>query len=244
MIEHNPRSNAMKTSAVATITTVCLAWITSIANGAQIIEMQTKADTTVDWADTLSVNQFNDMGGTRILTGISVQLKGNLLADQKYENRDGAGTITLTTDATVTGSGPGIGPLDIDLQVMNIDQSGNFDNVVDFDGPSGESFLGQTRSDTLGPFAIANVDWGSYIGGGLVDFAFNATGKTSATGPGDIVQDFVTAAGAMVIVTYDYRARMTNGPSATPEPSTFGMMAVALLAGLGLSSRASRRRRK
>ncbi|MDH3718180.1 MAG: PEP-CTERM sorting domain-containing protein [Planctomycetota bacterium] len=31
-------------------------------------------------------------------------------------------------------------------------------------------------------------------------------------------------------------------PSATPEPSTFGMMAVALLAGLGLSSRRRRKR--
>lgn len=200
-----------------------------------------KADTVMDsdsfpaqatnWAGFLVVDKFDPSLGT--LNSVKVKLEGSVSGTASYENLGGSPeAINLNLQASITLTKPDNTPLVQVVPLVNqADNASAFDGTIDFGGTSGNSFANLNANamdmDTL----VSPADLALFTGPGTISLPISATGTSFASGGGNLIAQFLTEAGASMMVTYDYT------PFPVPEPSTFVLLGMAAIFGLVIRNR-------
>jgi hypothetical protein len=176
-----------------------------------------------NWNKTVSVSQFNPSLGT--LDSVLISLQGTVAGSAKFESRDhGPTTVTMSLQAQVTLSWPNQNNLVVALPlVQTVDNVTVFDGTTDFGGSSGRTYDNlsgsKTESALLSP--PTPTDLAVFLGTGTVTLPVKAEAQSFGTGAGNLIQWFMTDAGADVTVTYDYRV---------PEPAAGALIGLGGLA--------------
>jgi hypothetical protein len=176
-----------------------------------------------NWSSSVTVPQFDPSLGT--LDSIEFKLKGTVTGLARFESRDnGPTTVVMMLKAKVTLMRPDLSPLVVVLPlVQTSDNVTAFDGIIDFGGTSGRTYDNLsgdlTDSNVLNP--PGPVDLATFVGLGNVTLPATAEGMSFGSGSGNLVQQFMTNAGAEATVTYNYHV---------PEPGVLGMVLVGGLA--------------
>jgi len=164
---------------------------------------------TTDWGVqnpvNLTVPQFDEMGGLRMLTKVTIEWNAGVAGNARVESLDVApSTITATLAASITIDGPsGFSENPMPSDNRNFPASA-FDGTIDFGGASGVTF-DEIEAGAMGMrMFTAPGDLFPFIGVGTVDFPATATATSTASGPGNVVQQFMTDASAGIAITYEY----------------------------------------
>ena len=179
---------------------------------------------TTDWGPVnLTVPQFNDLGGTRILTKVVIEWNAGVAGSAEVESLDlQPSVITATLAANIHLNGPSgfsENPMPSDSRVFI---ASAFDETIDFGGTSGATFPNIAASESGMSMFTNPGDLTPFIGSGNVVFVAQATAMSTATGPGNVIQRFETDASASIAVTYEYfeAPQFCNYPSDV-EPNDF-----------------------
>jgi hypothetical protein len=158
-----------------------------------------------NWNSSLSFQKFDTTLGA--LTSISVKLTGTVAGAVLLESTDNAATLISTTyQVILTVQRPDFSPLVTVTPGTNfVDNLGPYDNVLDFGGTSGTQHLGialsQNLTVTVPPPAS---DLALFTGAGTIALPVSAVANSTAVGAGNLVTQFITAAGATVELCYEY----------------------------------------
>jgi hypothetical protein len=189
--------------------------------------------TATNWSNTVSVSKFDTGLGT--LQSISFQLGGNIAGAVKLESTDSAATVVQTNfQATLTLTRPDLSVIVVTIPIANFNDSlTSFDGVIDFGGTSGTQHLGitanQTNSATSPPPASDLVLFSGPAGSpGNIVLPVTAVGSSIATGSGNLITQFTTAAAAQVQVCYTYL--VNTPPTFGPPTPTCGSTLMATAA--------------
>jgi hypothetical protein len=180
----------------------------------------------------ISFDEFDDMGGTRILNSVTFSIDGSVFGQASVESLDAApATIVATLAATLTLTDQNMNELVVTIpSITNMFEATAFDGTIDFAGTSGIEFPDlsgtQFESETYTDGAVL----ASFIGSGTQMFGFDAVATSSATGAGNIITQFGSQAGGLVKVIYDY----TEVPVNVSAPSHIAMLGFGLLAFAGM----------
>ncbi len=161
---------------------------------------------TTDWGPVnLTVPQFNEMGGARQLVKVTVNWGASVAGSASVESLDQQPsmiTVTLAADITLDGpSGFSVNPMPSDNRLY---MATAFDGTIDFMGGSGATYP-EIIAGEMGMAMFTNPgDLSPFIGSGDVTFVAEATAISSASGPGNVIQQIQTDAGAGVEVLYEY----------------------------------------
>lgn len=182
------------------------------------------------WSDVLGVPKFNPALG--FLQTIDFTLKGVVTGQAQYESLDAdPATITLNLAAQVKVLRPDLSELIVVLPVVDVvENAAAFDGVIDFDGPSGSTFsnlMGMATDSATSPPPASDLVL--FTGVGNIDLPVVASGTSFGSGAGNLLQQFMTSAGAELTVKYTYMV---------PEPSSLSGLAIG---GLMLLRRRIRR---
>jgi hypothetical protein len=187
----------------------------------------------VGWTEDMIIPKFDPTLGT--LNSITFTLQGTVTGDAKFESRDkDPSTVTMDLAAKIELQRPNNSTL---VQIIPLaatsDNVTAYDGTTDFGGTSGKTYTGlsatQTDSSVSPPPA---GDLTLFTGPGNITLKVKARSASDASGPGNLVTQFSTNAGALATVVYDY----------TPVPEPTGM--IAMLAGFGGLVGFIRRRRR
>lgn len=200
------------------------------AQAASVSYTDTFGLATTNWTHTLTLSQFNDLGGTLTLDSVLFEYDGRIDSTIRVESLDAApATVSGNTAGTLVFGVPVGGNLNIASSQSVVLTA--FDLVVDFGGTSGHDF--GTISGTAANTLLLNSGLGSYIGLGTYGVITTATGASNANGAGNLVAIIGTQALANLKVTYTYHDTPTHQ---VPEPATLGLLGLGLL-GLGAMRR-------
>lgn len=193
---------------------------------------------TTNFNETLTIGKFDTSLGT--LKSIQFDFNGNIAGDVRFESMDAA-------DSTVTASLSSllklIAPDSTVLAEVNpfaevSAQLTAFDGNIDFGGTSGRSFtrangngVSGTTSQSIRIDAPSETDLALFTanGGGTIDFSVAATGKSTTSGPGNVMTWVNTLASAGITVSYNYEETESKK---IPEPT--GAIGIAVVGGLAL----------
>ncbi len=209
--------------AAVVMTTSLLLGVGPAAAGEQMV-MDEVPITLTDWSDTLTVPQFDPADG--ILQSVEVKFDATVAGEAKYESLDAAPTtITIELKAEVELQRPDTSVLSLLAPlVTQVDSADAFDGAIDFDGPSGGTFTGLTATLNDTQVFTSPADLALFTGTGTLDFPVSATGRSTASGAGNLILNFRTDAGAKLTVTYTFVApsidieKATNGEDADAAP--------------------------
>lgn len=186
--------------------------------------------------ETLMLSLFDDLGGTRVLNSVKVEVTGEIGADGNVTN-NAAGPQTFQFSETAelfqgTPSGP--------ASLQTLDLFPVFGGTVV--GEVTYVNLGSGASDAFGPFAVSGMDMFTltapadtdpFVGLGTFSYDFNTIiGQAFAGGGGNIAADVTTLAEATLKVTYDFDTVVAQ----VPEPATLFLMGLGF-AGVGFARR-------
>ncbi len=192
-----------------------------------------KAVTTTSWHDTVHLGMFDSTLGT--LTSINFQLDGTVNGFGRAESLDtGSSDVTLALGSVLTLHRPDGSTLVVTNPVFShLFALSGFDGTIDFAGGSGGSTGVVVGNGTNSFSSVSGADFAlfSAAGGGSIALNLDAIGSSNASGAGNLITQFSTAASGLASITYNY----TTLP--VPEPETYAM----LLGGLGLLALARRR---
>lgn len=186
-----------------------------ISFDATAASLQTDADSTI------SLPLFDDLGGTRILTGVQLTLRADATGRFRAESTDNAPVdVLVTLDVRVVLSRGGTTYVNIDQSLLNTTQNfATFDGDLDYAGTSGRTWdnLAASASDSFS--SINPADLALFTGVGNIDFTVARTGfsTNSAAGNGIFIPE--SSAGGLVTVTYTF----------IPGAGTLAPMAAGLL---------------
>lgn len=202
---------------------------TGLASAASISFSDSISLTMTNWADSVSIGQFDSALGT--LNSATVKLDGSVQGDAKGESLDAApATVSLKLQAEINANHATLGNVVTILPVVDsVSNLATFDGTIDFGGTSGVEFPGVTASDQDTNVFTAATDLIPFIGTGLIMFDVDAAGQSVGTGAGNLITQFATNAQATVTVLYDYDPAVTPPPPVIPLPAG----APLLLAGIG-----------
>ncbi len=174
------------------------------------------------------VPQFDDLGGTRTLTQVTLTVKIDGTGGQhEFDNESTSGaTITLGIGSTVGVKGPLGGTQlivnpDAYVTVTGWVDPDNDPGFGDFAGTDYLSIIGGAVSDTQSAFRTSAASLAPYIGAGNVTFDFDGGTSTNGTSalpsPGANKVTFGTTNFSFTTtVTYEY----------VPEPATLSLLAL------------------
>jgi hypothetical protein len=198
----------------------------STAFSATISYSGSVALTETDWADSVSITQFNPALGT--LNSVQINVDAHLEGSARFEHRGNKpATITMGVwadfqvqrpDASyLVGASPG---LFADELVTN------FDGTLDFGGTSGRTYDPFSADLSNAEVTSDAADLALFTGTGDIVLPVRADATSGAMGSGNLLLDVQTLASAGVTVTYDY--------APVPEPSALVGLAGMGLVGLGM----------
>jgi hypothetical protein len=218
----NIKATIMKTFVIGVVLAGFVAALPAKADS--VVYTGSYGPTTTDIIDQMIALQgFNTALGT--LNSVTIDFTGTGQFKQYYENLDGPGSITYTTDSLAVNL---LMP-DNSTQLFNFNQNEvhtytftAYDGTLDYGGTSGGTYyypVNMVGSTSL--TSPANLT--QFTNPGLLDLYLNASGAVGWTisGGNNNVGAGLTA-GADISVTYDY--------TPVPEPSSLGL----LIGGLGL----------
>lgn len=188
-----------------------------------------------DWQTTFQVDQFDDLGGTRILQSVTIDIIGMLSVTAMVENQDvTSAEIDIQMDADISVS---MGSDELVAVHPSLSQGFHaepYDSLLDFGGPSGAVFddLVQTASDfEVRSMNIENLD--DWIGSGEMTLTAIAEASALVIGGGNVTSIINTSAGLDWTVTYGFLGQ------AVPTPAAAGFGAIALGGMAGVRRRRS-----
>ncbi len=189
-----------------------------LANGATIMHTDSIAMQSTNWADTLTIPLFDDLGGTLSLLSVKIELTGTVEGTAAYESLDAEpSVVTLTLASDVKVQRPDLTVLVVTMpQAQVIENAGAHDGTIDFGGDSGSTFGDLNGSDAEMTTLTDVADLVLFTGIGDIALPAMATGTSSAAGPGNITSNFQTDAGADIKVTYEFRSNIIPTPAAMP----------------------------
>jgi len=175
---------------------------------------------TTNWYKSMDIPKFDPLWGS--LYQIDFSLTGTVEGSAKYENLDASPqTITLKLQAKVTLWRPDLTVIVV-VQPL-VDQPDNaaaFDNVIDFDGDSGNTFDGLTNTATESVSSTDPADFALFTGIGNITLPVWGEAMSTASGGGNLISQFTTNAGAEAKVTYYYNI---------PEPMTLSLLGLGAM---------------
>lgn len=175
---------------------------------------------TTNWNNMIEIPRFDPALGD--LLAVNWVLTGYVEGNASFESLDAApAVVTMNLQATITLFAPDNSPLDVVIPVVQtMDNVSEFDGTIDFGGTSGRSYLGVNDSEQVVNSSSDPGVLALFTGLGNVSLPVSAAGTSSATGAGNLVTIFQTAASAHIEICYKY----------VPEPSTLALLAVGGLA--------------
>ena len=212
------RKTTVFLSALATAT-ACLLIGVGVLSAGVATDTDTVPLTPTNWSDTLDVSQFDPANGA--LQSVELAFEATVDGTAAYESQDAApAEIALRLRADIELLRPGtltslslLAPL-----VDQADSANEFDGVIDFLGPSGGTFPGLTATLSDNPILNSPADLALFTGTGALAFPVSATGTSTGSGAGNLIQSFMTNAAATLTVTYSFAAidieKATNGVDA------------------------------
>ncbi len=173
-------------------------------------------DAATNWGpEDLVIPRFDEMGGTRVLTKVTVDWVASVDGSIQFENLDGSPSVLAgTLAALITIDGPAGFSVVTTPSDMRVFKAAPFDGTPDFDGPSGATFPDLDASDSAQLVFTSFVDLDQFIGTGDVFFTASASNQSFTTGSGNMTSILLINASASVSVTYEF----DNVPS---DPDTY-----------------------
>lgn len=213
----------MRTTLLAAAAAAAL--LTGAANAATVGSF---GPATTNWTTTLSVDKADPNAGQLIQA--TFRLLGSVNGSARGESLDAApSSISLNLQAAIEATSGSL--LLATLPVVTETFAATaFDGVIDFGGASGASFLDRTNSDDDSLVITDPAVLALLVGPGSIDWIVAAMGGSFASGAGNVVAQFNTAAAAQLSVEYLYEVQPIPLPAALP-------MLAAGLAGFGFVAR-------
>eukprot|EP00899_Mesostigma_viride_P029557 jgi/Mesvir1/9787/Mv09254-RA.1 len=174
-----------------------------------------------NWVRTLAVSQFDRGCGT--LNSVSIAFTGGVSGVGAFESLEANPfVITLNLGAVIsmrrsTAAGGAV-LFEVNPVRSQVSNAAAYDNVLDFGGPSGNTFPNLNAQRFNSTTLITNIaEFVSTTAGsvGQVFFPTTATAASTATGSGNVIQQFQTNASATISVIYS----VTPPPPPPPPPS-------------------------
>ncbi len=178
-----------------------------------------------NWNKRLSIPLFDPALG--VLTKIEFVLAGQVNGNARLENLDAApATVTAESVADLQLQRPdGTFIVRASPRAARSRQLGPFDNMLDYAGTSGVIINDIVGIDVSERVIYTNgADLQLFTGIGTIELGIRSTGRSQATGAGNLALGFSTAAGAAVTVTYTIAQpaidleKATNGQDADQLP--------------------------
>ncbi len=194
----------MNSRSALLLAAACVA-ATASADANQLCYSGQFSQSSTNWKKATNVPQFDPALG--ILTGITVTFQGGVQGSLGIESLDAAPALTTSTyGANITLRDYTASPVvALSPSVNFTDLLSAFDGTIDFAGTSGV-FRGGIALSGNGGYApaLTPANLAAYVGNGTVPFNATAVGVSIVTGPGNVVSQILTSAGANVTVCYDY----------------------------------------
>ena len=173
--------------------------------------------TNTNWSDSVTIPKFDPTLGT--LQQIDFMLTGDIQGSAGVESLDtGPTVVQLQFSATLTLTRPDLSVIVVTVPLANFnDPLAAHDGTIDFMGPSGMFHPGinamASNSATSPPPASDLV---LFTGPGNIVLPVTAVGSSTATGGGNVITQFMTAAAADVQVCYTF---LPNTPPTFTPPT-------------------------
>jgi len=192
-----------------------------------IVQSGSLGMTRTNWSESFQIDKFDDLGGTRHLDQVIIEMVGGLDATVGVENRDSIAkvvsvetmadfTLMLEDEVLATSS----------LELTEQFSLAAFDGTIDFQGASGamiDDLSGVATDSSV--FNSQARDMSAWTGTGSIELLAFAFARSFATGGGNVTYYFETHGAIDFSVTYLYSA------IAVPTP-TAAVLGFAGLAGL------------
>ncbi len=181
---------------------------TSTAGGLQVCYSDGINTQTTNWTSQLTVPKFDPAMG--VLLSVDFELRGDILGSAAIESLDAqASTVTSNYQAAITLTRPDTSVIVVAVPVQQfIDSLTAFDGTVDFAGTSGITHANISTNAVELASSSSAADLALFTGPsgapGTISLPVDAIGTSSASGSGNLITQFLTDAGASLVVCYNY----------------------------------------
>lgn len=225
----------MKTKTQGMLAAAIAVACASAASAGTITQSGSLSQATTNWSRTFQVDQFDTLGGARVLEQVVIEMNANLDGSARFENRDGQSrTVQITMNSSLTIS---LGAQELLAATPGMGGSysvGAFDGAIDFAGLSGRTIQALTSMESASmTYSEPGDDLDAWVGGGQVTLTAAATAVSFASGGGNLLAMFQTTAGVDYVITYVFRGEVV------PTPTAAGLGLAGLFGVAGIRRRRS-----
>ena len=199
---------------------LCGAALLSVASfsNAAVMTVEENASvglTTTNFDEVVSINKFDASLGD--LLSVTFKLDGFIKANARLESLDAvAADITTNVSVTLTLSDTVLNN-ELVVTVPSLSEvfsASAFDGDLDFGGTSGITYEELTAADSEMNTFNDGATLALFTGAGdTIDLNLNALGVSFATGNGNLITQFQTAAGGDISVIYSYDVPSVSAPA-------------------------------